>query len=196
VENPGEELVGSYLRAVLECDFVEYNLSTRFTQGEIDIIGISSVKKIVYLCEVATHLETGLQYVRERRPDNIIRFVKKFEKDIRYATTYFSEFKKEFMLWSPIVKSSKEDSIYNQVVDIEQIKKIVKEKYDVELIVILNEEYMKCIKRLREAAMKRTDEIKTPIMRFLQIEEKLNAHLERKRKAALRFDHSDKTYNK
>lgn len=90
MENPGEELVGSYLRAVLECDFVEYNLSTRFTQGEIDVIGISSVKKIVYLCEVATHLETGLQYVRERRPDNIKRFVKKFEKDIRYATTYFS----------------------------------------------------------------------------------------------------------
>jgi len=54
VENPGEELVGSYLRAVLECDFVEYNLSTRFTQGEIDVIGISSVKRIVYLCEVAT----------------------------------------------------------------------------------------------------------------------------------------------
>ena len=41
--------------------------------------------------------------------------------------------------------------------------------------------------------MKRTDEMKTPIMRFLQIEEKLNAHLERKRKAALHFDHSDKT---
>jgi len=141
------------------------------------------------------HLETGLQYVRERRSDNIKRFVKKFEKDIRYATTYFGEFKKEFMLWSPIVKSSKEESIYNQAVDIEQIKKIVKEKYDVELIVIINEEYMECIKRLREAAMKRTDEIRTPIMRFLQIEEKLNAHLERKRKAALRFDHSE-TYNK
>lgn len=184
MENPGEELVGSYLRAALECDFVEYNLSTYFTQGEIDVIGISSAKKTVYLCEVATHLETGLQYVRERRPDNVNRFVKKFEKDIRYATTYFSEFKKEFMLWSPIVKSSKEGSIYNQIADIEQIKKTVKEKYDVELKIIINEEYMKCIKRLREAAMKRTDEMKTPIMRFRQIEEKLNAHLERKRKAA------------
>jgi hypothetical protein len=87
-------------------------------------------------------------------------------------------------------------STYNQVADIEQIKKIVKEKYDVDLKIIINEEYMKCIKRLRETAMKRTDEIKTPIMRFLQIEEKLSAHLERKRKAALYFDHSDKTYKK
>jgi hypothetical protein len=163
MENPGEELVGSYLRAALECDFVEYNLSTYFTQGEIDVIGISSAKRTVYLYEVATHLETGLQYVRERRPDNVNRFVKKFEKDIRYATTYFSEFKKEFMLWSPIVKSSKEGSIYNQVADIEQIKRIVKEKYGVELKIIINEEYMKCIKRLREAVMKRTDEMKTPI---------------------------------
>ena len=84
------------------------------------------------------------------------RFVKKFEKDIRYAKTYFGEFKKEFMLWSPIVKNSNEGSIYNQMADIEQIKKIVKEKYDVELKIIINEEYMKCIKRLREEAMNMT----------------------------------------
>jgi hypothetical protein len=38
MENPGEELVGSYLRAILECSFVEYNLSTHFTQGEIDVL--------------------------------------------------------------------------------------------------------------------------------------------------------------
>ena len=66
------------------------------------------------------------------------------------------------MLWSPIVKSSKEGSTYSQVADIEQIKKI-KGKYDVELKIIVNEEYMNCIKRLREAAMKRTDEIKTQL---------------------------------
>jgi hypothetical protein len=71
------------------------------------------------------------------------------------------------------------------VADIEQIRKVIREKYDVELKIIINEDYMKCIKKLREAAMKRTDEIKTPIMRFLQIEEKLSAHLERKRKAGL-----------
>lgn len=66
MENPGEELVGSYLRAALECDFVEYNLSTYFTQGEIDVIGISSAKKTVYLCVVATHLETGLQICKRK----------------------------------------------------------------------------------------------------------------------------------
>jgi Holliday junction resolvase-like predicted endonuclease len=82
MENPGEELVGSYLREVCDCDFVEFNLRTRFTQGEIDVVGINTAIKTVYLCEVATHLETGLQYVKEKRPNNIERFVKKFQKDI------------------------------------------------------------------------------------------------------------------
>ena len=67
----GEELVGSYLREVLECDFVEFNLRARFVQGEIDVIGINTAKKTVYICEVATHLETGLQYVKDNRPDNV-----------------------------------------------------------------------------------------------------------------------------
>jgi hypothetical protein len=75
MENPGEEIVGSYLREVLECDFVEFNLRTRFTQGETDVVGINTAKKTAYICEVATHLETGLQYVKERHPDNIERFV-------------------------------------------------------------------------------------------------------------------------
>ena len=45
MENPGEELVGSYLREVCKCDFVEYNLPARFTQGEIDVVGINTEKK-------------------------------------------------------------------------------------------------------------------------------------------------------
>ena len=81
MEYLGEELVGSYLREVRECGFVEFNLRTRFVPGEIDVIGINTAKKTVYICEVATHLG-GLQYVKERHPDNVERFVKKFEKDI------------------------------------------------------------------------------------------------------------------
>ena len=122
MENPGEELVGSYLREVLECDFVEFNLRTRFVQGEIDVVGINTAKKKVYICEVATHL-AGLQYVKERRPDNVERFVKKFEKDIEYSRRYLPEFEKVFMLWSPIVRTAKDGSQYNQMNDIDQIKK-------------------------------------------------------------------------
>ena len=176
MENPGEELVGSYLREVLECDFVEFNLRTRFVQGEIDVIGINTAKKTVYICEVATHL-AGLQYVKNNRPDNVERFVKKFEKDVEYAKGYLPEFAKVFMLWSPIVRTAKDDSLYNQMNDIDQIKDIVKERLQVNLIAIINEEYMKCILSLRKIALDRNDEMKSPIMRFLQIEEKLKSHL-------------------
>lgn len=177
--NPGEELVGSYLRAVLECDFVEFNLSTMFIQGEIDVIGINSAKKIVYICEVAAHLETGLMYVKERIQNNVERFVKKFEKDIEYGNKYFPEFTKVYMLWSPIVKTSREGSLHNQQKDIEDVKRIISERHKVNLQVIINRDYMNCINELRKAALKRTDEIKSPIMRFLQIEEKLKAYITR-----------------
>ena len=42
MEDPGEQLVGEYLRAVKNCDFIEYNLQTKFVQGEIDVVGIDS----------------------------------------------------------------------------------------------------------------------------------------------------------
>lgn len=64
MEDPGEHLVGQYLREILKCDFVEYNLQIKETQGEIDVVGINSSEKEVIICEVATHLETGLQYKR------------------------------------------------------------------------------------------------------------------------------------
>ena len=57
MENPGEHLVGQNLREIKECDFVEYNLQTKKTQGEIDVIGINSTKKKVYICEVANHIQ-------------------------------------------------------------------------------------------------------------------------------------------
>ena len=151
----------------------------KFVQGEIDVVGINTAKKTAYICEAATHLETGLLYVKENRPNNIERFVKKFEKDIEYAKMYLPEFKKIFMLWSPIVKTSKEGPQHNQMNDIDQIKNTVKETCGVDLMIIINEEYLKCIQSLRKIALTRTDEMKSPIMRFLQIEEKLKSHITR-----------------
>lgn len=83
------------------------------------------------------------------------------------------------MLWSPIVRTSREGSRHNQMNDIQQIKNILKEKFEVNLRVIINEEFMKCIDSLRKVALNRTDEIKSPILRYLQIEEKLKAHISR-----------------
>ena len=177
MENPGEHLVGQYLKTVKNCDFVEYNLQTKFVQGEIDVVGIDSTQKQIYICEVATHLETGLQYVKNKRPNNVERFKSKFAKNIEYAKRNFREYKCHYMLWSPIIKiPKKEDSKNNQEQDLQEIKEFLHENFDIELELIYNQKYLNCINELREIAKKTTQEMSSPIMRFLQIEEKLKIH--------------------
>ena len=174
MEDPGEQLVGEYLRAVKNCDFIEYNLQTKFVPGEIDVVGIDSNKRKVYICEVATHLETGMQYVKNNQPDNVARFFSKFSKNIEYANKHFSEFEIIFMLWTPIIRvPKKEGTIHNQLRDIELIRDKIKDKYDVKVELVYNEIYLECIGELRKAARKTTQPMSSPIMRFLQIEEKL-----------------------
>ena len=104
MQTPGEELVGEYLRHIRGCEFVQYNLQTSEVQGEIDVIGINMANRTLYVCEVAVHLITGLQYVKNKRPDNIDRFISKFTKDIQYARSALPDYQHVFMLWSPIVK--------------------------------------------------------------------------------------------
>jgi hypothetical protein len=179
VQNPGEEIVGEYLKYFLGCDFVEYNLYTPDVQGEIDVVGINPKANIVYICEVATHLVTGLQYVKNMQPDNVARFTKKFQKNIQYANKYFGEYEMHFMLWSPIVKNSRETSKNNQLRDIEEIKKNILREFGVELEPVINQAYLDCLKQLREYAARETKELKSPVLRLMQIEEKLARHVAR-----------------
>ena len=179
MENPGEHLVGQYLKEVKGCDFVEYNLQTRYVQGEIDVIGINSNERLVYVCEVATHLQgLGLQYVKDRHPDNVARLTEKFNKDIEYTNKNFPDYRKEFMLWTPIARNSKDGSSTNPFRDLQEIKEKIKATYNIDLNIVANEAYFDVIKELRVVAAKRTDEMNSPIMRFLQIEEKLKKYFE------------------
>jgi hypothetical protein len=177
VQNPGEEVVGEYLKTILGCDFVEYNLYTPDVQGEIDVVGINAKNNIIYVCEVATHLVTGLQYVKNKQPDNVDRFIKKFRKNIRYANKNFSEYEKHFMLWSPIVKNQGPNAKHNQLDDISEILSVLRLEYGVEIEPVINQEYANCLARLRAYAAKETKELKSPIMRLMQIEEKLSKHI-------------------
>ena len=47
---------------------------------------------------------------------------------------------------------------------------------NVELELVYNQKYQDCINELREVAKKTTQVMSSPIMRFLQIEEKLKIH--------------------
>lgn len=77
MHNLGEEITGEYLKVIKGCGFIQYNFYTPDEQGEIDVIGIDIKNKIIYICEVAIHLATGVQYVKGGQPDNINRFIKK-----------------------------------------------------------------------------------------------------------------------
>jgi len=177
--NIGEEIAGQYLKICRNCDFVEYNLYTTDVQGEIDVVGIDTKNRKVYVCEVAVHLG-GLQYNKNGKPDNYDRFIKKFEKDIAYANNRFdSTYEKMYMLWSPVVRNSKEGSKYNQLVDVERVKQDLKSKHNIELQLVINKTFLDCLDELRLYVGGQTEEMKSPILRFMQIEYRLGIHVTR-----------------
>ena len=179
MQNIGEEIAGEYLKFVKGCEFIEYNLYTPDVQGEIDVIGINIKEKSLYVCEVAVHLATGLQYVKNKAPDNVNRFLSKFRKNITYAEKYFPEYEKHFMLWSPIVKNQGANAKHNQLNDVNEIRAKLKEEYGHDLELVINQTYQNAMDKLRAVADKETKELKSPVLRLLQIEEKLCKHLKR-----------------
>lgn len=179
MQNIGEEIAGEYLKFVKGCEFIEYNLYTPDVQGEIDVVGINIKDKSVYVCEVAIHLTTGLQYVKNGKPDNVNRFLSKFRKNMSYADKYFSDYTKHFMLWSPVVKNQGEKAKHNQLNDVKAVQESLKSQYGYELELVINKTYQNALNELRLAARKETKELKSPVMRLLQIEEKLERHIKK-----------------
>jgi Holliday junction resolvase-like predicted endonuclease len=175
--NVGEQLVASYLQYIRGCEFIQTNLYTIESQGEIDVVGINLKEAKVYVCEVAVHLTTGLQYVKDKRPNNIQKLTEKFSRDIAYANKYLSQYEKHFMLWSPVVKGGKEASLYNQLDHLKNIDANIREWHGVEIEFVINERFQSCLKELRAYAKTATSDIKCPVMRLLQIEEHLTRHL-------------------
>ncbi len=178
MENIGEHLVGQYLQEIKECDFVQYNLQTKFIQGEIDVVAINSTTKEIFICEVATHLETGLQYTKNGKPDNVKRFIAKFEKNIQYVEKNFNGYTPHYMLWTPIIRvPKKENPKNNQEQDLLDIQAFLKTKHNVELELFYNEKFLNCINELREKSLNTTSAMTSSVMRFLQIDEKLKRHI-------------------
>ncbi len=130
------------------------------------------------MCEVAIHLVTGLQYVKDRQPDNVNRFIKNFSKNIEYANKYFGDYEKVFMLWSPIVKNQGTSAKHNQMDDVHLIKSQLWHNYEQDLVLVINEKYQECLDELREYAKRETKELKSMVLRTMQIEEKLKKHIE------------------
>jgi transcriptional regulator with XRE-family HTH domain len=154
-------------------------LYTVESQGEIDVVGLNIAEQQVYICEVAVHLTTGLQYVRDNRPNNVQKLTDKFSRDIEYARKYLDEYNQHFMLWSPIVKDTQGNPENNQTRHLEEIKANIQKQYSIEIEFIVNERFQKCLVELRNYARAETKNIQCPLVRLMQIEEYLDKHVKK-----------------
>lgn len=175
--NIGEELVAAYLEYIEGCDFIQQNLYTPDVQGEIDVVGLNLKSRTLFVCEVAVHLITGLQYTRNARPNNVNKLTDKFKRDIEYANKYFPNHSKRFMLWTPIVRVPTRQTKNSQMRDIEEIKANILFEYNVELECIINERFLECLEEMRRFAESQTQNLNSPILRYLQLEEYLKQHV-------------------
>ena len=169
--NVGEQLVSSYLRYIRGCDFTQMNLYTIESQGEIDVVGLNMTEQRVYICEVAIHLTTGLQYTKNNRVNNVEKLTEKFSRDIEYARKYLSEYDQHFMLWSPIVKDTKGKPENNRIMHLKKIKENIVDRYNIEIEFVVNEKFQKCLWELRDYAKNETKALQCPLLRLMQVEE-------------------------
>ena len=178
--NVGEQLVSSYLRYIRGCNFIETNVYTGKSQGEIDVVGLNLAEQKVYICEVAIHIG-GLQYVnfKNNQTDNVQKLTDKFSRDIEYAREHLTEYDQHFMLWSPIVKDTKGRPENNQLRHLEEIKANIKEWYDIDLECIVNRKFQEYLMELRNYAKATNKALQCPLIRLMQIEEHLDKHLSR-----------------
>ena len=80
------------------------------------------------------------------------------------------------MLWSPIIKNSKKTSKHNQRRDLKEIQQKIFSKYGINLEFVVNEKFLDCLNELREFAKRETKELKSPVLRLMQVEEYLKKH--------------------
>ena len=102
-------------------------------------IGINNSIKHIYICEVVTHLKTGMQYTKNKRPDTGTRLARKFVKDIEYGKTAFAGYEKTYELWFPVVKPSNGKDEYNQFCHLQYALDEVKKRTGIEVKPVINE---------------------------------------------------------
>lgn len=157
---PGEYLVGAYLKLIEECDVVDYNVRVPGGGleglGELDVVGLNFKTKTAYVCEVTTHI-LGLLY--KNKVESVERVRRKHERQRQYAKKFLDTFESHrFMFWSPVVPRG------YLTTNLAKIKG---------LDLVINGHYKQCIDQLRELARTATHETQNPSFRVLQILEHL-----------------------
>jgi hypothetical protein len=154
----GEYIVGAYLKLVLECDVVDYNVRPPGGGlrglGELDVIGFSFSQRIAYLCEVTTHLDGLL--IGANAAATIQKLAAKQKRQREFADQYLRDFDHRFMFWSPVVRPGL----------VPLLKQLGFELF-------INDQYAAAIDRLRAKARTSTSDANNPVFRVLQILEHL-----------------------
>ena len=176
----GELIVGAYLRVINDCELVSYNQRSKEAgqQVELDVLGVTTThgEQTVYACEVVTHIRGSLY---SGSPDeegwwtpfgnnsyqySLERIFHKFEKDYELVTGVFDdaeEYKLQF--WSPYVsKGYLTDGL-------EEMTQQFESNYDESIELVINGEYTRRVRELRERASETKKSFDEPAFRFFQI---------------------------
>lgn len=157
----GEYVVGAYLKQVLGCNVVDYNVrpSGGGLQGlgELDVVGLRFTDATVYLCEVATHLQ-GLEY-GEGYDDSVQRVKSKLERQKKHADAHLASFPaRHFMFWSPVVPRGRLLEALQEIAGLD---------------LVVNADYTAKVAELRALARKSNADSGNPFFRTLQLLERL-----------------------
>ena len=160
-----EEFVGEYLKIIEKCDFINYNTNFKINDdecnkqngmAEVDIIGINTKEKKIFVCEVSAQINGIGTYAD--------RVNKKFEKSRKYVETNLKKFgakeeDKKYLFWSPYITDREKRKITDQ-----------------DVIIISKQEFLQAVDKLKDYLKDQTQVFFSPVTRFLQV----YAHLEKK----------------
>lgn len=157
----GEYVVGAYLKMVLGCDHVGFNVRPPGGGikglGEFDVVGMHFGSATAYLCEVATHI-SGLNYGKGNKeaPEKVIAKLRRQRDYARECLPLFNN--QVFMFWSPNVPRG---AMTDELSKIEGLQ------------LFINQTYTQAVDQLRTEARKTKADTGNPFFRALQIIEHL-----------------------
>lgn len=157
--DPGESLVGAYLRHVEHCPIVLYNSFFAGQQGEVDVVAVKPGEKknprIVYLCEVTTH-------IRGMSAKTVGKVPAKLERLLQFAQLTFPGEDHRFQWWSPYVRQGAATRRFDAL-------KAEWEQKQLSLEFVINDEYTRRISQLIDSARANTATTNEPAYRMLQM---------------------------
>lgn len=158
----GENLVGSYLTAVEQCEFVIFNTHLPAVQGEIDVLGLklAGERREVICCEVATHLQ-GLEYGAGYTA-SAQKVAEKIQRARRFAATTFPDDVHRFKFWCPRIP-------VGALTDRLAALQTAWEGEGLQVTLVANEEYARRLQALIDVARSSTKATSDVAFRLLRI---------------------------